>query len=185
MVELTITIVFVIFIALLTYVYTKYASSKLLLPTCPSYPIIGSIAHMDRNRPDKTLIKWSEEIGPIYAVQILHEMYVVVSGYDELHEMLITKGNSFAGRLKRSYLGDIFVGNKEVVFGNANESHWMPLRKAAHRGIRHYGAGLTHLETLLSTMSQEFIESLSSYGGKPIDMQDDIYNFVLRVIIMI
>ena len=182
MVDLTVAIIFFIIIAILTYVYTKFSSKKLLLPTCPGYPIIGSVTHLDKNRPDKTFIKWGKELGPVYAVKLLHETIVVVSGYDELNEMLITKGSSFAGRQKRSFLADIFAGNKEVLFGDANESHWMPLRKAAHRGIRHYGAGLTRLETLLSTMSREFIEKLSTYEGKPIDMRDDIYNFVLKVL---
>ena len=171
--------------AILTYVYTKFASKKLLLPTCPGYPIIGSITYLDKNRPDETFLKWGEELGPVYAVKLLHETIVVVSGYDELHEMLITKGNSFAGRQRRSFLADMFASYKDLVFADANESHWMSLRKAAHRGIRHYGAGLTRLETLLSIMSREFIEKLSTYEGKPIDMRDDIYNFVLKVFMIL
>ena len=184
MVDVTVTVMFFTIIAMLTYVYTKFSSKKLLLPTSPGYPIIGSITHLDKNRPDKTFLKWGEELGPVYAVKLLHETIVVVSGYDELQEMLITKGSAFAGRLKRSFAADIFAGYKDVIFADANESHWMPLRKAAHRGIRHYGAGLIRIETLLSTMSREFIEKLSSYEGKAFDMRDEIYNFVLKVFML-
>ena len=107
MVDLTVAIIFSTIIAILTYVYTKFSSKKLLLPTCPGYPIIGSVTHLDKNRPDKTFIKWGEELGPVYAVKLLHKTIIVVSGYDELHEMLITKGSSFAGRQRRSFLADI------------------------------------------------------------------------------
>ena len=185
MVDVTVAIIFAAIITLLTYLYTKFASTKLLLPTCPGYPLIGSITHLDKSRPDKTFIKWGKELGPVYAVKMLNETFVVVTGYDQLCEMLITKGNSFAGRYKRSFLTDIFYDNKGITFGNPNDIHWMLLRKAAHRGIRHYDNGLTKLEALLSDMSHEFIEKLSNYNDNAIDMRDDVYNFVIKVVFLL
>ena len=181
MVDVTVLIIFAAIIALLTYLYTTFSGEKLLLPISPGYPIIGSITHLDKNRPDKTILKWGKELGPLYAMKMLHETFVVVTGYDELCEMFFTKGNSFAGRYKRACLADIFFGNKGITFGNPNEIHWMPLRKAAHRGIRHYDNGLTRLEAILSEMSHDFIDKLSNYDGKTIDIRDDVYNFVIKV----
>lgn len=60
-------------------------------------------------------------------------------------------------------------------------SHWGPLRKAAHRGIRHYGNGMARLEGTLSEMANEFVTQVTTYKGEAIDLSNDIYNFVLKV----
>lgn len=59
--------------------------------------------------------------------------------------------------------------------------HWLPLRKAAHRGIRHYGKGMTRLESTLADVASDFVAKITSYDGKVVDLKDDIYNFVIKV----
>ena len=171
------------FILLITYFLKKILAkdSKLHMPSVSGWPLVGSLFQLDKERPDITLIDWSRKLGPVYAVRLLHETWVVVSGYDELIEMFVTKGNSFAGRNRRVQFDAMTYADKDILNGNPKQRHWAPLRKAAYRGIRHYGNGLTRLESTLSVMAQEFVAKIKSYDCKDIDLHDDIYNFVLKV----
>ena len=167
-------------IYLLKRVYRK--NGKLGIPTVPGWPIVGNLFQLDRKRPYLSFIEWSRKLGPVYEFQILGQTGVVVSGYDELMEMLVTKGNSFAGRPRRFQFDAMTFADKDILNGNPTQRHWTPLRKTAYRGIRHYGDGMTRLESTLSVMAQEFVAKIRSYNGKEIDLRDDIYNFVLKVI---
>ena len=156
--------------------------TKLQMPGVKRWPIVGSVLLINRERSDLSFLKWAAELGTIYSVQIFNQTWVIVSGYNEVYEMLFTKGNAFAGRSNFFKLDFVTYWNKDVLSGNPRQSHWTPLRKAAHRGIHHYGSGLSRLESTLSLMALDFVNKVKSYGGKAIDLKEDIYNFVLKVI---
>lgn len=159
---------------------TKYRSN-LQLPSVKGLPLIGSIFQLDKQRPDRSFIHWARQLGPVYTVRILHKTWVVVSGYDELQEMLVTKGFEFGGR-NRIFVQEAILGKeKDLITGNPTEPTWKPLRMAAHRGIHHYGNGLTRLEETLVAMARDFVAKVTSYNGQPIDLQEDIYNYVVKV----
>ena len=130
-----------------------------------------------------TVIKmheWTMQFGPVYVMRIFNQNRVVVSGYDELVEMLITKGKAFGGRPSTFRLKFVFQ-HKDMLFNNVSFPQWLPLRKAGHRAIHHYGDGMTRLETAIQTMAEEFVDSVKSYGGKEINLREDVYDFVVRV----
>lgn len=108
-------------------------------------------------------------------------MAMTVDRYEEMYEMLVSKGNVFAGRKEQFKFMAVTCGTKDVINGSPTQAHWLPLRKAAHRGIHHYGDGLTRLEETLATMARSFVDRVKAYEGKPVDLKDDIYNFVLMV----
>ena len=175
------SLITLVFTLLVAYVWTKTLRKYLQIPAVPGWPILGNITQVDLNRPDLTLLKWAKEFGPIYSVKFLNQTWIIVSGYDEVYEMLVTKGKSFAGRNNKNRFDFVTSGNKDIISGNPRQPHWTPLRKAAHRGIRHYGTGLTRLESTLSIMASDFVSTVRSYNGKPIDLREDIYNFILKV----
>lgn len=106
----------------------------------------------------------------------------MVSGFDELIEMCVTKGRAFGGRRVR-YLASALADNQHgLLHGDPTSAHWMPARKAAHRGIHHYGDGLTRLEATLAEMARDFVTKVAAHGGREIDIKEDIYDFVLKVI---
>ena len=185
----TVILVATIVLIIAVFVLKRLSHSQLSVPSVSgSWPIVGNILQFDRQRPDKTLLEWSRQLGPIYKVQILHETWVIVCGYDEMHEMLVTKGHSFAGRKRatrrnyRRFLAEtITCGNKDILNSDSTQPHWMPLKKAAYRGIRHYGDGLTRLETTLCVTATEFVQKVTSYEGKMVNLKEDIHNFVVKV----
>lgn len=62
------------------------------------FPFFGNVFQLDMRRPDLTLMKWTKTIGPVYSLNVLHEKWIIVGGYDELRDMLVTQGQAFAGR---------------------------------------------------------------------------------------
>lgn len=78
-------------------------------------------------------------------------------------------------------LDAITFGGRSLLAGDPTMQFWHPMRKTAHRGIRHYGDGLTRLEQTLAVMAHEFVEKVTTYNGRPVDLRDDIHNFVMKV----
>ena len=168
------------FVLVAIYTWTKMQVT-LQVPEVKKWPIVGSVFQMNSKRHDLSLLQWAKELGPIYSVQIFNQTLVIVSGYGDVYEMLVSKGNSFAGR-SRPFRQECFAsGDKDIVNGNPTLPHWTPLRKAAHRGIRHYGTWLNRLESTLSLMVSDFVEKVRSYNGQSVDLREDIYNYVLKV----
>lgn len=161
--------------------FTKDNGQVVMPRVKESYPIFGSAPYLDRERYDFTLLNWAEKLGPMYRVNIFHRTWVVITNYEEMNEMLVTKGHMFAGRDVQFKLSSVTYGKKDVIHGNPTMSHWAPLRKAAHRGIRHYGNGMARLEGTLSEIASEFVTQVTTYKGEVIDLSNDIYNFVLKV----
>lgn len=151
------------------------------IPTVPGWPIVGSGLQIDRLRPDLTLLNWAKQYGPVYKVKIFNETIVLVCNYDEMHELMVSKGAVYAGRNEQYKFKAMTCGTKDVVNASSTEPHWTPMRKAAHRGIRHYGTGLTRLEETLAAMARSFVDRAKSRNGEAFDMREDIYTFVVMV----
>lgn len=59
-------------------------------------------------------------------------------------------------------------------------AHWQPLKKTAYRALKQTGGEVNVVEDILAEMASEFVDKVTSYGGGEVDMQDDVYNFVLK-----
>ena len=57
---------------------------------------------------------------------------------------------------------------------------WNALKKTAYRALRQTGDEMNVVENILSRMAKEFIEKVTQYKNKEVDLQDDVYNFVLK-----
>lgn len=75
----------------------------------------------------------------------------------------------------------MFDGSHDIINADSTQLHYAPLKKAAHRGIRHYGDGMTRLESTLSTMAAAMVDKIASYDGQPVDIRDDVYSFIIKV----
>ena len=68
------------------------------LPRPQGWPLFGNFFQLYKQSPHLSFQKWAKQYGPVYAVKMFTFDWVVVSGYEELHEMLLAKGRAFAGR---------------------------------------------------------------------------------------
>lgn len=153
------------------------------IPTVPGWPIIGSALQINRKRPDLTFIAWAKQYGPVYKVKIFNKTMIVLSRYEEVHEVLVTRGTAYAGRNETFKIRALTSNPKQtdIINGTHEESHWLAMRKTSHRGIRHYGNGMPRLEKTLAVMAQTFVDRVRLHEGKPFDLRDDLYTFIVMV----
>ena len=160
---------------------------RLKLPGPPRLPLVGNVLQMGTTkvrRSDEVLADWTKQYGPAYTVNVFGTEWVFVGGYDEIYEVMITKGRSFAGRHKWYRYGYATYGFKNIVLGDPMQPQWLPMRKTAFRALHQHGAGLNRIETVLAAMAKDFVGKTTSYNGKPIDLRDDVYNFVAKVAVV-
>jgi cytochrome P450 len=140
-----------------------------------------SICRPIYNSTDQTLEQWAEQYGPIFTVKVFTMTWVVLSGYDEIHEVLVQKSKAFAGRHRFFRLSHLVFGDKDIVMSDPTLPNFQPMRKALHRTIQPHGNNLNRIETVLIDMAQQLVAKIKSYNGKPFDIRDDLYNFACKV----
>jgi cytochrome P450 len=146
------------------------------------WPFIGNALQLNQcGRTDQTLEQWAEQYGPIFTVKVFNMTWVVVSGYDEIHEVLVQKSKAFAGRHRFFRFSYLVFGDKDFVMSDPTLPNFQPMRKALHRTIQPHGNNLNRIETVLIDMAQQLVAKIKSYNGKPFDIKDDLYNFTCKV----
>ena len=60
-------------------------------------PIIGNL-HLIMNEPHKALMRMSKKHGPVIGFSFGNQRMVVVQGIKEARELLVNKGEAFAGK---------------------------------------------------------------------------------------
>lgn len=91
---LLVLVVVVVFLAWLVVQYRSSAPAN-GPPAVKGWPLVGSLFQLDMVRTDKGFARWAKELGPVYSVKLLNKTTVVVSGYDALQEMLISKVRAY------------------------------------------------------------------------------------------
>ena len=75
----------------------KLIGSKLVLPGPKGIPLLGSLFFISEQF-HLQLTSWAKKYGDIYRFRVLNQTFVVLSDYDSIYEMLVTKGKDFGGR---------------------------------------------------------------------------------------
>jgi cytochrome P450 len=159
---------------------------KDVLPNLPrvkgGWPLAGNALQLNQcGRADQTLEKWAEQYGPIFTVKVFNMTWVVLSGYDEIHEVLVQKSKVFAGRHRFFRFSYLVFGDKDIVMSDPTLPNFQPMRKALHRTIQPRGNNLNRIETVLIDMAQQLVAKIKSHNGKPFDIKDDLYKFACKV----
>ena len=160
---------------------------RLKLPGPPRLPLVGNVLQMASTkvrRSDEVMASWAKQYGPVYSVNVFGKEWVLVGGYDEMYEVKVTKGRSFAGRHQWYRFGYVTYGFKDIILSDPTHPQWLPMRKTAFRALHQHGAGLNRIETVLAAMAKDFVEKATSYNGQAVDLRDDVYNFVAKVAVV-
>lgn len=67
-------------------------------PGPKQYPIIGRIHDLPRFGLWLKFKEWADEFGPIYQTSMLGQKFIIISDEKMAQDLLVKKGNSFAGR---------------------------------------------------------------------------------------
>jgi hypothetical protein len=67
-------------------------------PGPKQYPIIGRVHDLPRFGLWLKFKEWADEFGPIYQTSMMGQKFVIISDEQMATELLVKKGNNFAGR---------------------------------------------------------------------------------------
>uniref|UniRef100_A0A914WJ52 Cytochrome P450 n=1 Tax=Plectus sambesii TaxID=2011161 RepID=A0A914WJ52_9BILA len=154
----------VIVIAAIAYFLYRelYGKRKDLPPGPTPWPIIGNIPQLDLNHPEKSLIQWGKQYGPVFTIW-MPVPFVIVNDYDLMKESFLKQGDVFAGRPKTFIMQELARGNYGLVF--ARDELWREQRRFALHVLRDFGVGRNVLEPKILDQARELISILHSTKG--------------------
>ena len=180
-------LIFTVCVGLVTLLMKQ--KRRLKLPGPPRLPLVGNVLQMvttKTRRSDEVMANWAKKYGPVFTVNVFGKEWVLVNGCDEIYELMLTKGRSFAGRIQWYRFGYVTYGFKDIIAGSPSYPQWLPMRKTAFRALHQHCAGLNRIETVLAAMMKDFTKKLTSYECeiKPVDLRDNVYNFVAKIAVV-
>ena len=94
-------ILFALFVATVGYILVGYLMHLMRLKEYPPgpwpLPIVGNL-NLISGQPHKAFDKLAKKYGPVMSFSFGTQRMVVIQGIKEAKEMLVTKGQSFAGK---------------------------------------------------------------------------------------
>ncbi|XP_067831064.1 cytochrome P450 2C21-like [Heptranchias perlo] len=139
------TLLFVLLSILLVvwFLKSKQLHKGRLPPGPPALPILGNLFQMDIKAPHKSLIKLSEQYGPIFTVWFGRYPAVVLCGCETITEALVERGHDFSGRYLIPVLEKMTHGYGIVT---SNGDRWKQLRRFSLSTLRNFGMGKKSIE---------------------------------------
>ncbi len=137
------------------------------LPGPRAVPLFGNSLQIDKMRVRLTLQRWAKEYGGVYRIRWPLGDTLVVSDYENLHKILVERGNDFAGRIP-GFRFEFIEYSGSVVLMEPNKV-WRKIRKVSHRYMKQFGDGMSRLEQILLQNADYMLSKFSSDLGKPVD----------------
>ncbi|XP_027730858.1 cytochrome P450 2W1-like isoform X1 [Vombatus ursinus] len=131
-------------------------------------PFIGNLHLLDLRRQDKSLMKISEEYGPVFTIHFGLQKMVVLTGYEAVREALVNFAEEFADRPPIPIFQCIQEG--QGIFFSSGEL-WKTTRKFTMSSLHNLGMGkMLMVKKILEEFS--FLAGLiDSFKGKPFKLK--------------
>lgn len=101
------------FVCISIYLWTKYTSNN--HPPGPRrLPIIGNLLDIDTKNIPKSLGKCRQKYGDIYMIQLGTLPMVVISGFKNIRELFLSRGDEFSSRPDNLLTVDIYQRSGQV-----------------------------------------------------------------------
>ncbi|XP_066904788.1 cytochrome P450 4C1 isoform X2 [Halyomorpha halys] len=122
------------------------------------------------------LMKWFDEYGDIFEMQILGVKYVFLTEPEFIKPLLCSSTNISKGEFEYSLLRPMFSDGLIVSDGNK----WRARRKLLTPSF-HFKILETSIETV-SRNAEEYVSYLLASGGRPVEIGDKIFLMTLKII---
>ena len=173
-----------LFLMFLIWRWYRDTPERPALPGPPGKPIIGNLKDLDASAPHMKMTELAEKYGPVYVLRIFSTNMIVVSGYEELREVFLNKGAHFAGRPERQFRSRYFIfGKEDMTFADPTVPFWSPVRRTMIHNLKMYGEGMERLEGVLTSATKEAMDKLRERQGEPLDINQDLYNYTMKMIV--
>ena len=152
-------------------------------PPGPRYyiPFLGNLLQMDPEKPHQSLRTWAGRYGDIYQIHLLGQDVIVLSGYDVIHEALVTKMDTFAGRPHFFRFLYFYYFDMHITFNDISP-RCRQLKKTAMNALKIYGDGLENLQDICTGVIGKLTETIDAYEGRPFDPLDATQTATTNVI---
>ncbi|XP_032069182.1 cytochrome P450 2K6-like isoform X1 [Thamnophis elegans] len=179
-------LIVLLFILAIMFLLKRGSSRNNSCPNLPpgprTIPILGNLHMMDLKRPDKTMIEWSKEYGPIFRIKLGFQEVVVLTGYETVKEALVNQADAFADRPFIPIFEDATKGFG-LVF--ARGENWAVMRRFTLSTLRDYGMGKRTIEDKITEECSVLTKTMETYAGKPFDITRILTAAVSNIIVSI
>ncbi|XP_059841046.1 cytochrome P450 2C23-like isoform X1 [Hypanus sabinus] len=135
-----------------------------LPPGPPALPIVGNLFQLDFKAPHKSLIKLSEQYGPVFTFWFGSCPAVVVCGAEVMREALIDHGYDFSGRYLIPAIKKVSDG---YGINFSSGERWKQLRRFTLSTLRNFGMGKKSAEERIQEEAQFLVTSFMDKKGEP------------------
>ncbi len=154
------------------------------IPSHPGIPVFGNMLQMDPKKPRLTFHKWARQYGGAYRIRMIPTgEIVVISSWDLIHEVLVTKGWTFSGRFTY-FRGAYTKIDRMLGLRNADET-WRLLRKFSHRYMKQFGDGMSKVEDILQVSVGRMVEGFRRTNCCPVNAMRIVKQTALYSIVVL
>ncbi|XP_066451891.1 cytochrome P450 2K4-like [Eleutherodactylus coqui] len=145
-------------------------------------PIIGNVHQMDIDKPYRTFMELAKEYGTVFSFHLGMSKTIVLCGYETLKDALLNHAEIFSERPDTPMFTATSKGHG-VIFSNGE--NWKVMRRFTLSTLRDYGMGKRAIEDKIIEESENLIQKIKSYEGKPFDNATNINAAVTNIIVSI
>lgn len=154
---------------LLWIFFDRQKTSKNLPPfPVPPKIILGHLLDFSKNYRVR-LREWREKAGDVYSLKMGNQLYIVVSGYQNIKELLISNAENIPDAPK-SLINDILGETNKGIVGASGEN-WKEQRSVSLSILRSFGMGTNILAVKIQEEVAEYVAGLAGLKGKPADVR--------------
>ncbi len=166
------------FLVLVVWQYFRRRSSIENLPGPWALPFLGNALQIDSRMPPLTIHKWYKAYGPVFKVYFPEGPVVVVADYASIKEVLVTRGQDFAGRCPR--YRDYLMCRNACLFLNQPGERFTAIKKLFYSFSKAYGSGMHHIESLANEIAKELFANIRRTKGQPFDPMVTLENATIK-----
>ncbi|XP_064602751.1 cytochrome P450 2F2-like [Liolophura sinensis] len=175
--NLTTVLIFVIAFLLVWRTLRRPAGN---LPPGPwPLPIFGNLLSLGGADSRKSLEALREKYGDVYTLYIGKHPSVYVHGYENVKEVLVTRGDDFVDRPQSLKLVQEAEG-KGILFTSGKV--WQEQRRFSIQALKDFGFGKHDLQVKIQEEVEVLVNRISDLQGQPFDLHDLIHISVSNVI---
>ncbi|XP_041659373.1 cytochrome P450 2F3-like [Cheilinus undulatus] len=165
--EFSVTLISSGLLIVLVLLLNLKSSKKFRLPPGPTaLPLIGNLLQLDKRAPFKTMVKLSENYGPVMTVYLGPRRVVVLVGYDAVKGALVDQADDFTGRGPLPFL---IRATKGYGLGISNGDRWRQLRRFTLTTLRDFGMGRKGMEEWIQEESKHLLARINNTKAAPFD----------------